>query len=76
MTKNNDIMNMKQIVEKAAECGIPLSEYTLRRAIRDKQLPCRIVGRTYLISWNNVMRWLRCEDLEDSVPAGNMDTAV
>ena len=53
MTKNNDIMNMKQIVEKAVECGIPLSEYTLRRAIRNKQLPCRIVGRTYLISWDN-----------------------
>lgn len=76
MTKNNDIMNMKQIVEKAEECGIPLSEYTLRRAIRAKQLPCRIVGRTYLISWDNVMRWLRCEDMEDSTPADDAAAAI
>ena len=76
MTNNTDIMNMKQVVAKAAALEIPLSEYTLRRAIRNKQLPCRIVGRTYLISWNNVMRWLRCEDMEDSMPADNIDTAI
>ena len=68
MTKNTDIMNMKQVAEKAEEAGIPLSEYTLRRAIREGQLPCRIVGRTYLISWDNVMRWLRCEEPEITTP--------
>ena len=66
MNNNIDIMNMKQVVAKAAELDIPLSEYTLRRAIRDKQLPCRIVGRTYLISWENVVRWLKCEECSDS----------
>ena len=43
---NLDIMNMKEAVQRAAQNGIHLSEYTLRRAIRSGQLPCRIVGRT------------------------------
>ena len=76
MTQTNDIMNMKQVVQRAADNNIPLSEYTLRRAVRSGQLPCRIVGRTYLISWDNVMRWLRCEDMEDSTPADDATAAI
>lgn len=59
-----DIVNMKEAVQRAANCGIHLTEYTLRRAIRSGQLPCRIVGRTYLIAWDNLVRWLNCEDME------------
>ena len=66
MTNNIEFMNMKQVVAKAAELNIPLSEYTLRRAIHDGQLPCRTVGRTYLIYWENVIRWLKCEECSDS----------
>ena len=61
-----DIMNIKEVVARAAEQGIHLSEYTLRRAIRSGQLPCRIVGRTYLIAWENVVRWLNCVDGSDT----------
>ena len=62
MNEKIDIVNMKEAVQRAAELGIPLSEYTLRRAIRSGQLPCRIVGRTYLISWEKLLRWISCED--------------
>lgn len=41
----------------------------IRRAIRSGQLPCRIVGRTYLISWDNLVRWLNCVDGGDSYEA-------
>ena len=60
-----DILNMKEVVARAAEHGIHLSEYTLRRAIRSGQLPCRIVGRTYLIAWENVVRWLNCDPSQE-----------
>ena len=63
---NLDIMNMKEAVQRAAQNGIHLSEYTLRRAIRSGQLPCRIVGRTYLISWDKLVRLLNCGDGGDS----------
>ena len=68
---NLEILNMKQAVQKAEENGVHLSEYTLRRAIRSGQLPCRIVGRTYLISWDNLVRWLNCEDGCDNAEGQN-----
>ena len=34
------VLNIKQTVERATACGINISEYTLRRAIRTKQVPC------------------------------------
>ena len=63
-----EIMNIQETLASARECGIPLTEYTLRRALKSGALPCRIVGRTYFISWTNVMRWLMCEDGADNTP--------
>lgn len=65
---NLEVMNMKEVVMRAKENGISISEYTVRRAIRTGQLPCRMVGRTYLIAWNNVVHWLSCEDGCDNPP--------
>ena len=56
-----DVMNMKQIVARAKACGINISVYTLRRAIRMKELPCKVIGRTYLIHWESFLRWISCE---------------
>ena len=64
----NDIQNIQDTLQSAHENGIPLTEYTLRRAIKSGALPCRIVGRTYFISWSNVMKWLMCEDGADNAP--------
>ena len=60
--KTAEIMNIQQTVQRAKQEGIPLSSYTLRRAIHSKEIPCRVVGRTYLILWSNVVKWLKCED--------------
>lgn len=60
--KTTEIMNIQQTVQRAREEGIPLSSYTLRRAIRSKELPCRVVGKTYLILWSNVLKWLKCDE--------------
>ena len=57
-----DVMNMKQTVARAKACGINISEYTLRRAIRTKQVPCKIIGRTYLIPWEGFLRWVSCAE--------------
>jgi len=65
----NEILNIRETLNRAQDQGIPISEYTLRRAIKSGAVPCRIVGRTYLISWSNVMRWLTCEDGADNAPA-------
>lgn len=54
---NMSVMNIKQTVERANATGINISEYTLRRAIRTRQLPCKVIGRTYLIPWDAFLRW-------------------
>ena len=57
-----NVMNMKQTVERAKASGINISVYTLRKAIMAKELPCRVLGKTYMITWGNFLRWIRCED--------------
>lgn len=61
-----EIMKIKDIVERAQENGMDVSQYTLRRAIKQGRLPCRIVGRTYLISWKNFISWISCEESCDN----------
>lgn len=62
------ILTISETVKRAKSEGYPLSEYTLRRALRSGAIPCRAVGRKYLIAWNNVVRWLLCEDGQDNEP--------
>lgn len=59
MTLN--VLNMKQTVQRARASGINISEYTLRRAIREGNLPCKILGKTYMIAWDNFLNWVNCD---------------
>lgn len=70
----NDILKIKEAVIRAKENGMALSEYTLRRAIRSGQLPCRIIGKTYLISWKNLVNWITCTDgCDNPIPSESFD---
>lgn len=64
--KYTDVLKIQDAVARARESGMDISEYTLRRAIRSGQLPCRIIGRTYLISWQNLLKWVNCVDSNDT----------
>ena len=39
----NEILNIRETLNRAQDQGIPISEYTLRRAIKSGAVPCRIV---------------------------------
>lgn len=65
---NNNILTISETVKRAKAEGYPLSEYTLRRALRSGAIPCRTVGRKYLIAWQNVVKWLLCENGQDNKP--------
>lgn len=60
------ILTIQETVARAKREGMPVSEYTLRRALRSGAIPCRTVGKKYLIAWKNVVRWLMCEDGQDN----------
>lgn len=63
---DKSILTIQETVNRAKERGMPISEYTLRRALRSGAIPCRLVGRKYLIAWPNVERWLLCTDGSDN----------
>lgn len=60
--QHRDILNIKEAAARAKMEGMNISEYTLRRIIRTGKIPCRIVGRTYLISWEKLLNWVNCVD--------------
>ena len=62
------ILTIQETVERSRQKGMPLTEYTLRRALRSGAIPCRVVGKKYLIAWTNVENWLLCSDGADNAP--------
>ena len=62
-TNAKEILNIKELVNAANESGYSISEYTVRRAIRSGAIPCRKVGRTYLIMWTNFVDWITCRTI-------------
>ena len=61
-----EVLKIREAVVRAKNMGMPVSEYTVRRAVRSGQLPCRIVGQTYLITWTNFMKWITCTESADN----------
>jgi len=57
-----DVLKIKEVVARARQNGMSISEYTVRRAIRTGRLPCRVVGKTYLISWKKLVEWATCSN--------------
>lgn len=70
------ILTIQETVTRTRQEGFPVSEYTIRRAVRSGAIPCRIVGKTYLIAWQNVKRWLLCEDGQDNAPVTPIPSAA
>ena len=62
------ILNLRELEARARAEGFPVSGYTIRRAVRSGALPCRIVGRTYLVAWANFLSWVTCADGADNGP--------
>lgn len=74
MHTNKEVLNIKETLAKAQSLNYHITEYTLRRAIREGALPCRIIGRTHLIAWANFERWLFCVDGSDNEMCKSQDS--
>lgn len=70
------ILTIRETVARCKESGYPVSAYTLRRAIKSGAIPCRCIGRTYLIAWQNVLDWLLCVDGQDNQPTQPEATGI
>ena len=54
------IITIREAVARAAADQLPVSEYTLRKWIKAKEIPVRMAGTKMLIYYPNLVRYLTC----------------
>lgn len=77
--EQRDMMRPRNIIDRLNAEGIGgLTEYALYRLLKTGAIPARKPGRCYLVSYSNVLDYLRCSDGGDIAPpppvAGHTDT--
>lgn len=65
----NNVMTIREAVQRAKADGLPVSEYTLRHWVKIGAVPTRKVGQKALLFYPNLVRFLQCEDGADNTPA-------
>lgn len=68
MGKNN-VVTIREAVQRARADGLPVSEYTLRQWVKTGAVPARKVGQKALLFYPNLVRFLQCEDGADNTHA-------
>lgn len=64
----SDINTVPKLAQKAKADGLPVSEYTIRRLIKQGLLPARYIGPKPVASYSALVRYLSCEDGCDNAP--------
>ena len=64
-----DINTVPKLAKRAKADGLPVSEYTIRRLIKQGLLPARYIGPKPVASYSALVRYLSCEDGCDNTPA-------
>ena len=65
----NNVVTIREAVQRAKADGLPITEYTLRQWVRSGAIPTRKVGQKALLFYPNLVRYLQCEDGCDNAPA-------
>ena len=65
----NNVVTIREAVQRAKADGLPVSEYTLRHWVRIGAVPTRKVGQKALLFYPNLVRFLQCKDGADNAPA-------
>ena len=65
----SDINTIPKLAQRAKAEGLPVSEYTIRRLIRQGILPARYIGVKAVASYSALVRYFSCADGCDNTPA-------
>lgn len=64
-----DINTVPALAKRARSEGLPISEFTIRRLVKQGAIPARYIGRKALVSYTALVRYLSCEETRDNGPA-------
>lgn len=64
-----DINTVPNLAKRAKAEGLPISEYTIRRLIRQGTLPARYIGPKAVASYSALVRYFSCADGCDNAPS-------
>ncbi|MGM9585361.1 MAG: hypothetical protein ACI3V1_07445 [Faecousia sp.] len=65
----SDINTVPKLAKRAKADGLPISEYTIRRLIKQGLIPARYIGQKPLASYSAIVRYFSCADGCDNAPA-------
>ncbi len=65
----SDINTIPKLAQRAKADGLPISEYTIRRLIRQGTIPARYIGPKAVASYSALVRYFSCEDGCDNTSA-------
>ena len=71
----SDIKTVPKLAQKAKENGLPVSEYTIRKLIRQGILTARYIGPKAVASYSALVRYFSCVDGCDNAPATEIPVA-
>lgn len=57
-----DINTVPKLAQRAKAEGLPISEYTIRRLIKQGLIPARYIGPKPVASYSALVRYFSCED--------------
>jgi predicted site-specific integrase-resolvase len=62
-----DIVTVREAVARAKADGLPVSEHTLRCWLKAGEIPARKAGNKTLLYYPNLIKYLQCENSEESL---------
>lgn len=65
----SDINTVPKLAQRAKAEGLPISEYTIRRLIKQGLIPARYIGPKPIASYSALVRYFSCADGCDNTPA-------
>lgn len=58
-----NVVTVREAVQRAKQDGFPITEYMLRRWLKNGDIPYRSPGHKILIYYPHVIAYLKCEKL-------------
>ena len=68
----SDIGTVPQHAKRAKAEGIPISEFTIRRLIKQGTIPARFIGTKAVFSYTALLRYLSCVDGADNIQSATV----